>query len=675
MKRVLFWVLGIIVLLMAAGVFALSRIDTQFVIREIAEATAKATGHPLVFSSAPQLSLLPPGVIFSEASWGGDARKTGMALSLRGGMAELELMPLLSGKIVIREIRLDEPLLEVHTMQTASEHVASQDESAVRQPPSDSLPVELRHLRLQNGSLRFTHSDGSHYAISGLDVTVNNLRRREEASLQCSFAFDLSQNGQCILAGQFDAAGLLRYYAPHLTFRQVRFSLRPEAGLIPGQAAPLTLACEGAIDLQTMAMRLASCSLSLPQGRLDLEGQGSCSPLAFTGKLHLDGAPRKIAALAGLNIKGHSKDTLRLQCAVEYASDSLHLRQMAIQLDDTPARGDVSLHLGSPMAVTLALQSGMVHLDQYLPLPDQKKAVQQSMRPAGQSPDPAPRGSRKVGGDTDFLPDLDVRMALAGIQYNKLTVKDISFILKGSRGRYTLTGGKASLAGGSLKASGEADLPAESYRIKAIAAGVQTGALLEAMGQTRAVEGVAALDTELHVHGSTAAELQASLNGTGVLEARDVQLKALSVLPSDMPGLTGKNSVPDRFELVRIPFTARNGEITAQPVTVTSSGLNAQGRAHVSLPRQYLNATAQVRALGMNIPVVAQGPFSNITYGVEPRFALDMARKLPEALLEAGRAAGGTARDGAQGAGQNAGDALKKGLDGAGGLIRGLLGR
>ena len=73
----------------------------------------------------------------------------------------------------------------------------------------------------------------------------------------------------------------------------------------------------------------------------------------------------------------------------------------------------------------------------------------------------------------------------------------------------------------------------------------------------------------------------------------------------------------------------------------------------------------------MTIPVVAKGPFSNISYGVDPKFALDMARKLPGALLDGGKAAGGATRNGAAGTG----GVMKKGLEGAGGLMRGLFGK
>lgn len=113
MKRVLLWILGIVIVLGVAGAILLGRIDTQFVVNQIADATAKATGKPLVFASAPSLSLLPPGVKFGQAGWGEIKDGQGLAVSVKSGMVELELAPLLSGNLVVREVRLDNPVLEV----------------------------------------------------------------------------------------------------------------------------------------------------------------------------------------------------------------------------------------------------------------------------------------------------------------------------------------------------------------------------------------------------------------------------------------------------------------------------------------------------------------------------------------------------------------------------------
>ena len=678
MKRVLLWILGIVIVLGVAGAILLGRIDTQFVVNQIADATAKATGKPLVFASAPSLSLLPPGVKFGQAGWGEIKDGQGLAVSVKSGMVELELAPLLSGNLVVREVRLDNPVLEVREGKAVSGQdapaaapaappVSGAQAGAVA--PSDELPVEL---------MRYVDARGVHLEIKDLNLSVENLRRREEAGMQCDFSFDLKEDQKAILAGNLALDAKLRYYAPHLTFRQISLTVTPLGGLLPKEAGPAQLVCEGALNLQTQSLRLATARLSTPQARLTLGGEATLTPQAFKGTVSLEGSPRKLAALTGQTLKPSDNDVLSFKSVLEYADDTLHLRQIVMQLDDIPVRGDLSLALGTPLAISGGIQTGMINLDKYLPLPQNGTSAAPSRKAAegkaqgGASSGSSAQSARSVQ-SAQNRPGVNLRAALAGVRQGKLSVTDIAFILKGEKGRYTVTSLSCALgSGGSIKGAAVADLPSKAYSLKATAAGVNVGGLLEALGKGRPVDGVAALDADLSMRGADTKAMLAGLNGRGVLEVRNMHLEAMSALPQNVPGLTGKKgAVPDRFDLVRVPFTARNGEMTAQPITVSSAGLNASGRALASLPREYLDATADIKTLGMTIPVVAKGPFGNISYGVDPKFALDMARKLPGALLDGGKAAGGATRNGAEGAG----GVMKKGLEGAGGLMRGLFGK
>ncbi|WP_022656389.1 AsmA family protein [uncultured Desulfovibrio sp.] len=672
MKRVLLWILGIVIVLGVAGTGLLGRINTQFVVKQIADATAKATGKPLIFASAPSLSLLPLGVKFGKTDWGEIKDGRGLAVSVKSGMVELELTPLFSGNLVVREVRLDNPVLEIHEgnavaaapTQLVPDQVHEQSlqgqTTAVAAAPSDELPVELMRLVVRQGEVRYVDAQGMTLHIENLNLSVENLRRREEAGVQCDFAFDLRENVQkAVLAGNLALDAKLRYYAPHLTFRQISLSFTPLNGLLTKEAGPAQLICEGALNLQTSSLRLATARLTTPQARLTIGGEATLTPPTFKGNVSLEGSPRKLAALAGQKLKPVDDDVLSFKSSLEYAGDNLHLRQIVMQLDDIPLRGDLSLGLGTPLAVSGGIQAGMLNLDAYLPLPESGRAVASAPAVTGGKPgtDKAPAAK-----SAQSLPSVNLRAALSGVRQGKLSVTNIAFILKGEKGRYTVTSLSGSLdSGGSIKGSAVADLLAKAYSIKATAASVNVGGLLEALGKGHPVDGMATLDADLGVHGADAKAMLAGINGRGLLEVRNMHLAAMSALPKNVPGLTGKKgAVPDRFDLVRVPFTVRNGDVTAQPVTVSSAGLNASGRAQVSLPRKYMDAAADIKTLGMTIPVVAKGPFSDISYGVDPKFALDMAKKLLSAP-----------QDGAQGVG----GAMKKGLESRGGLVRGLFGK
>ncbi|MFT4301240.1 MAG: AsmA family protein [Desulfovibrio sp.] len=707
MKRFLLWTTGVLLVIAAALAIVLSQIDTAFVVRQIADATAKATGKPLVFENAPQISFFPPGVRFGQARWGQSDQGDTLAISVKGGMAELEFMPLLSGTMVVREVRLDNPVVMMRQSETASaaddkaDDVNSDEgETAVASPASADISkdtpkatpkdaaktvsaspnqatanaqapaIELKRLVVRQGSLHFTDGRGQTLDLSDLNLSVENLRPGQEAVAQCDFTFtanlvdkekDSKAKASTPLSGNLALSAKLRYAPPQLALRQTSLTLSPLSGPLPKEAGPMQLNIEGNADLNTLSMHVAKCWLTTPQARLGLQGEASFSPIAFTGNLELDGSLRKLAALAGQTLKPAPKgisDDLKIKSRLAYGNNSLNLSDISARVDDIDLRGQLRLGMEpkTPLSITAEAQISAINLDNYLPLPESDKN-----QTANDSKD------KKTAEDASSLPDINVRAAVAGIRQGKLQIKDVQVIAQGLRGNYKISTFNCVLgSGGTVRAAGAANIPASAYAVNGTASDVNLGALLESLGKGRPVSGLARLDVDLTMSGKNTTALQNSLSGKGELEVRQMHLESMPALPANVPGITGK-PLPDTFDLVRVPFTAKNGEINASPITVSSSGLNARGQAKISLPRQNVEATANVETLGMTVPVIVKGPFSNISYSVDPRFALDIAKKLPGLLQDTGKNAGDSAK--------GAGTLLQNGARGAEGLVRGLFGK
>ena len=703
MKRFLLWTTGVLLVIAAALAIVLSQIDTAFVVRQIADATAKATGKPLVFENAPQISFFPPGVRFGQARWGQSDQGDTLAISVKGGMAELEFMPLLSGTMVVRKVRLDSPVVRMRQGEAASAAAGKAADAASGENQSDGAspaaadtpestpkdaaktvsasenqaaantqapPIELKRLVVRQGSLHFTDGRGQTLDLGDLNLSVENLRPGQEAVAQCDFTFTANlvgkeKNGKAStpLSGNLALSAKLRYAPPLLALRQTSLTLSPLTGPLPKEAGPLQLNIEGNADLNTLSMHVAKCWLTTPQARLGLQGEASFSPVSFTGNLELDGSLRKLAALAGQTLKPAPRgvtDGLKVKSRLAYGNNSLNLSDITARVDDVDLRGQLRLGMEpkAPLSITAEAQISAINLDNYLPLPEGDKAQGPA---AGESKD------KKAAEDGSPLPDINVRAAVAGIRQGKLQVKDVQVIAQGLRGNYKISTFNCVLgSGGTVRATGAANIPASAYAVNGVASDVNLGALLESLDKGCPVNGSARLNVDLTMSGKNATALQNSLSGKGELEVRQMHLESMPALPANVPGITGK-PLPDTFDLVHVPFTAKNGEISASPITVSSSGLNARGQAKISLPRQNLEATANVETLGMTVPVIVKGPFSNISYSVDPRFALDMAKKLPGLLQDTGKNAGDSAK--------GAGTLLQNGARGAEGLVRGLFGK
>ncbi|SCM72274.1 AsmA family protein [uncultured Desulfovibrio sp.] len=726
MKRFLLWTAGVLLVVAAALAIVLSQIDAAFVIRQIADATARSTGKPLVFETAPQISLFPPGVRFGQARWGQPEMGDGLVFSVKSGMAELELMPLLSGSMVVREVRLDNPVVDVRQYAAAPavpaptgadgaasaaaptpapDHITA-PASGAAVPAPDKAPastsgaadsrvsgspagapapkagvkapaveqaktleraapaIELKRLVARQGMVRYTDAQGQTLTLGDLNLSVENLRPGQEAVAQCDFTFTASRpdttgttdttadtakgtakDGAAMpvpLSANLALSAKLRYAPPNIALRQTLLTLSPLAGPLPKEAGPLQLNIEGSLDTDAWRMHVAKCWITTPQARLGLQGEASFNPPSFTGNLELDASLRKLAALAGQPLKPAPRDvtdTLKIKSRLAYGDNSLNLSDIDALVDDVTLSGQFRLGMepGAPLSITTDMQVSAVNLDAYLPLPE-------SGKPQGQTTD-GPKGKKSGGTDVSPLPDINIRAALAGISQGKVRARDVQFVAQGLRGNYKISTFNCTLgSGGFIKAEGTANVPAAAYTVNGTASDVDLGALLESLDKGRPVEGTARLDADLSMHGKSAVALQNSLSGSGLLEIRQMRLKSLPTLPANVPGIVGK-PVPDTFESARAPFTIKNGDIHASPVTVSATGLSARGQAKISLPRQYLEASATVETLGMSVPVIAKGPFTNIGYSLDPRFAQGKGKKLPGLLQDGIRGAEGFVRD------------------------------
>ena len=730
MKRFLLWTAGVLLVVAAALAIVLSQIDTAFVIRQIADATARSTGKPLVFETAPQISFFPPGVRFGQARWGQPEMGDSLVFSVKSGMAELELMPLLSGSMVVREVRLDNPVVEVRQYVAApaipatpaapaatgadgAALAAAPDTAPVPAPGHISAPApgtagkapgtdpgaadsrvsgspadapvpkagvkapaveqaktleraapafELKRLVARQGMVRYTDAQGQTLTLGALNLSVENLQPGQEAVAQCDFTFTASRpdnttgtatntaattakNGTVMavpLSANLALSAKLRYAPPNLALRQTLLTLSPLTGPLPKESGPLQLNIEGSLDTDAWRMHVAKCWVTTPQARLGLQGEASFNPPSFTGNLELDASLRKLAALMGQPLKPAPHgvaDTLKIKSRLAYGDNSLNLSDIDALVDDVALSGQFRLGMepGAPLSITTDIQVSAVNLDTYLPLPESGKPQVQTTG--------GPKDKKSGGTDVSPMPDINIRAALAGLRQGKVHARDVQFVAQGLRGNYKISTFNCTLgSGGVIKAEGTANVPAAAYTVNGTAADVDLGALLESLGKGRPVEGTARLDADLSMYGKSATALQNSLSGSGLLEIRQMRLKSLPTLPANVPGIVGK-PVPDVFDLARAPFTVKNGDIHASPVTVSATGLSARGQAKVSLPRQYLEASATVETLGMSVPVIAKGPFTNIGYSLDPRFAQGKSKKLPALLQDGIRGAEGFVRD------------------------------
>jgi len=667
MKRSLCWLGGIALVFGGLLTVAAGSLDAGFISRKISDIVTKNTGSPLKFQTAPEITLLPPGITFSGISWNGIKNKEGTRFSARGGELHVKLAPLIKGEVVISELLLESPSVEILQKPSVRKNApVSSSPSEIRgktlSPPA-ALPLEVDVLHVSGGSLLYTYGN-ARYALTNVDLGVTDLRNGHAAKIECSLSYDMRMKKEK-LSGNLALAALVDLFSARPSVRELDLTLTP-SDTAPRYAAflPLHISGNTVFHPQTHDLRLENLILSLPGFSAVFDGSLSPGTKKASGSLSLTGSTRALASAFGVELRPSENDGFSLEGNVRYENGSVALSPLTGKLDTTSLQGDAAFSTTSPVSVTASLRLGEADINSYLPLPSPDAgrnicaSIQERTSPAEKTTDET--------GKTNW-PTMNIHISMDSLTWNTLCMRDILFELSGDKGFYTLKTLRGALgSGGGVVASGSGDVTRSDYRLKFNAQKVNIAPVMEAQGKKKgSVQGKADVKADLSASGKSIPDLLRNLSGSGRLEAKRVRISALTALLNDMPELRGV--VPDSFEQMEALFIAHRGELNFSPVTAISRKMNLQGQALASLPGQSVHGTATITALGLNIPIIFDGPFNSISYALDPRFAVDMVKGVGKLILKGGESVSSHAGDVARDTGTVVKDAA--------GALRGLLKR
>ena len=677
MKRVLLVLLGIVVLGVIGLVVAVMRLDAQGIRDHVAEAVRSATGKPLIIQDIPQVSFMPLGVKFGAAYWGvtPDGKLDpagGISAAVKSGQVSVQLLPLLSGKVLVDEVRLDSPDVSIRPETKPAAQAAPQKTVDSKAAPEPPIPpqVEVNRLSLTNASIFLEMKPGQTVRLSKLNLELDNLKVGAEMRLELSTNLVLSSP---VLEGALTLKAKALLQTQNYELRELALRFTPGKGIVPAAVGAMDLALQAKYELNSGKLNLALFSLSVQGSRVELAGDADVRTSAFNGKFKVDSSPRKLAQALGLNLpfkKG--LENFKVQSSLAMTGKTLSLDAIQGMLDTTSIDGKLSLDL-SRMHVAGALNLGALNLDALmasaplLPAP-LTEALAALISPAEawaaaaqKAPQPAPKASSPseapvqtapkapntppaaASGD---LPSVDMELACASLTASKLQFKDIRAKARG-QGLYRVEPLSLNLGtGGTVQLNLGIDASAMRYTAAGKVSNVAVGPLLQALQGKRPVDGTANLDLDnIACAGTAPKAIQASLSGKGLLTVRGIVLNDVSILPKDAPA--GLGNPPTHFEQLTVPFTASGGIVNLAPVTLTSPTANARGQGVVRLPQESMEFTADISLLKIaTIPVQVSGPFSSLSYGLDGKRAAQMLLQTPAAIGEAAGKKAGEAASG-----------------------------
>lgn len=626
MKKLIYFLGALIILLIAVFAALPFLISADFVEQQIVQAVKDNTGRTLKIGGGVRLSFFPSlsvkagNVTLSNPSGmaEGDMLQTG---TLR---LSLKLIPLLSKRVEVDEFILDRPIIALARDRQGRANWDFGNPSAAPAPadsapaaPSDApggsamLPEDIRlgDIRLVNGVLGFAD------AASGSQTIIKNI----------NFSMQTPS-----LAGPLSAEGSLDWKGRTVSLNA---SLKSISDLLAEKPTPvqLTIGADG-LDMSY-------------DGNLILaEGVGADGKVAI-------GTPsvRDLATWLGAELptpKGFG--AFSIKTAMKFGNDVLTLNKLTMSLDGMNAEGGAQLRLGGARPkIDATLAADTLNLNTYL-----------HTGAAASSGDAAPAGPDQ-GWSRDPIDvsglgvvDADLRLSVAGLIYDKIKIGRgaLSVSLNDRRievglGELQLYKGRAE---GKLVLNGRSKVPSFSARMTT--AGVSALPLLRDAAGFKWLSGTSALGFDLAGQGQSQYQMISTLGGkanmnftNGAIEGVNIAGMVRNLKKGSLSGWGKQPEAKTDFSEFSGSFTITNGVAVNDDLKLVGPLVRLSGDGSVNILAKSVNYNAEPKLVaslkgqggdadkkGLAIPVKIKGPWAN------PKIVPDLKKLLqdPEALAE-----------------------------------------
>lgn len=609
MKKLLYWILGICAALACLGTAGFLWVKSLITPEAIASATEKATGHPLLITKKPQLDLFPPVLGFSSATWQGQIQGADISMEIGACEISLEPWPLFGGDVVIREIILDSPEIKMQTsassQKTGSKRTKSEQKRTL---------IPIKRIVVQNGVFHWL-SPVRDMKFANINLIADMPGGWKEANLQCDFTSEIVTAGQQN-DGNMAIKGNLRYYPPNLIFRQASATYTPLKGPLPPLFSPLRLSLDGALDLDSLLLRLGEAKLSTPQGELSVRGEYDLNLDSFHGRGALALNLERCASLFSLN--GIKKEAALVgEGSLSWTRGQLIGTDFALKCGDCPGTGKFHFILpqgGSPLSATAVVNMGFLKTDSIFEEIIREKSIK---REESQKPE-------------SVWPALDLSLELEGAAWEKLTLTQIKAELSGKDGHYRLEPFEFAWANGQVKASLDMDLVNYARKFTATAVKINLGDALSQTGLPGVKGGVASLSSELSSTGANWTGANANLDGALEVSCRDVQLDLLAGVLKKLPiPASVKPALTDTVKLLEASCIIKNEILTIKSLRLSATGLSATGEAVYNIRNNTIEGKLDAKTLDVNLPLKFQGPLNDISWNLDSGWLNQLKRLLP----------------------------------------------
>ena len=613
MTRLLQFIFVLIVIIIGAAIIIPFVVPASFYRERVQIAASEALHREVMLGGDLELRLLPR--IEVRAHSVSIANEEGFGDAPFAEMGEMrvavKLEPLLSRRIEIAEFVLIDPVIRLEQRGSRNNWTLAAADTAPPPPPAEggfrrpgALPLDASFgdVRIENGTISFSDSRGSH-DITGLDLAV----------------------GLPSLDGPMQLDGSLSADGERMSFSASIASLR---GFFEGRQTGFLL------DLGGNLVTAHFDGNFLESSELAVDGAFNTTVPSI----------RNLAAFSGVDMPP-GNGLRRFSTSGRLAGDPTHiaLTADAIRLDEITGSGTLNVNLeAAKPRLDGALTLTRLDVTPYLP---------EHVEDANPSAAGIPPWSDEVIDLAGFgLVDADLRLEVGSLKFREIEVGETRLRVRVLNSRLEANLTQIALYEGNgtadIVVNGRGRTP--SYSVRADLTGLDAQPFLQAAAGFDRLRGTGSIELSFTGSGQSQAAIMQTLAGNGRFNFADGAITGINIAEtirnvssfvsgngnsttgdSETPAATGENAETD-FTALTGTFTATAGRVSNQDLLMLSPLLRVTGSGWVNLPDQTVDYRMQPRAVasiqgqggdrdlqGITVPVRIRGDFNHIAFGVD----------------------------------------------------------
>ncbi|MGY3926123.1 AsmA family protein [Aeromonas simiae] len=681
MKKLLLIACGLIVAVMLGIATLILTIDPNQFKPLLASQVHKSTGRELVIEGPIGWTLWPRfGLTLERAAL---RNLPGFAepdlLRVEGATASVAVLPLLSHRLEVGEVRLSGAHLLLQTRQDGSSnldalgstsappHTQSDTPAATTaspKPESANWQIDIEGITLEQASaLLLDERSGQRLEIESLNLEIGALAPHSWLPITLELSgrddaqrFTLQGSAELLPAAEPLASQLRNLelggslHSPAL--RLDAFRLKAAAFALD-KASSLTLNAKGQQAERTFDLQLAT-TVTLGRALAGVTLQQS----DLKGTLSGQGVPRTPLELGAMG-----------DLQIAFTPFKLDAERLTLQAADLALSGRADVTLGTVPHLRFDLQGKTLNLDSWLG--SAGAAPAKTTAPPIQNPAPVAAAGKPATSQGSGEPDLSALkgLELAGnlklerLEHGTLVLSRPALTLALKGGVLDVQHFSAGVEQGTLQGSGRLDAnPAQAtYQLNGKANGLQVLPLLQRFAKTDLLSGRANLDLAVTGRGLSAQALRSAIEGKAALKIEDGALHGVNLpemVREARATLKGqradyvKESRKTDFSALTADFTLGGGKARSQNIQLFAPALRVHGSGETQLISEQLDFLFNTSVVGtskgqggrdidalkdVTIPVRIGGNWSQPTYALDIKALLqgnkvleDKARKEAE---------------------------------------------